>query len=95
MSHDPPPWALLVSLTLALAGFAVGLLYFAALYRTVTLLTARRGWQVPAALALARFAGAASAFALAARLGAPPLLAAFIGFLAARVVVLRVVRRAA
>ncbi len=79
---------------LALAGFVFGLLYFAALRRTATLLAARRGWLLPVALSAVRIGAAAGLLALAAKLGAAPLLAAFAGFLLARTVALRIAGRA-
>lgn len=83
----------LLALAMALAGAAFGLVYFAALDRTVVLLAAGRGWLGPAALTFGRIGAATILLALIARLGAAPLLAAFLGFLAARAVALRAVRR--
>jgi hypothetical protein len=84
--------AMLVLAT-ASAGAAFGLVYFAALDRTVVLLAAGRGWLGPAALTFGRIAAATLFLALIARLGAAPLLAAFLGFLAARAVALCAARR--
>ena len=83
--------ALTVGLPLAAAviGLAFGLVYFAALHHTVALFAAQRSWVGPAALTVARIGAAVILLALAARLGAAPLLAAFIGFLLARAVALR------
>lgn len=82
------------SLTImAIGGFAFGLLYFAALKRTVLTLASHRGVLAPLSLTLGRVAAAVGFLALAARLGAAPLLAAFVGFLVARAVALRRERR--
>ncbi len=78
---------------IGLAGFVVGLLYFATVQRTAVLFAAGRGWLAPVALTVGRIGAAATFLALAARLGAAPLLAAFAGFLLARAVALRVARR--
>ena len=84
-------WPLVVEM--AIAGLVLGLAYFAALRRTAALLGAGGSRLRPLLLTLVRVAGAALAFVFAARLGAPPLLAAFLGFLAARALALRWVRR--
>jgi len=78
----------------AAAGLVFGLVHFAVLRRTVDLYGAGRG-LAPAALTLIRIAGAIVFFGLAARLGALPLLSAFLGFLLARVLALRAARRTA
>jgi hypothetical protein len=83
------------TLAMALAGLAFGLVYFATLRRTIALFSAGRGWLAPAALTVGRLAAMAALLALAARLGAAPLLAAFGGVLAARFIALRVTRRTA
>lgn len=83
-----------LSAAFGLAGFVFGLLYFAAVQRTTSLFAAGRGWLVPVALTIARIAAAATFLALAARLGAAPLLAAFAGFLLARAAALRAARKA-
>jgi len=90
----PLPWLALAAAAL-LGGVAVGLLYFAALRRAVDACATRRGWGGPLLLTALRLVGAAVAFGLAARLGAVVLLAAFLGFLAARAVALRNARRVA
>jgi hypothetical protein len=79
---------------MAVAGMALGLCYFALLRQTVRLYGSGRSLFAPVALTLARLAGAAVFLALTARLGALPLLAAFLGFLAARLFALRGARRA-
>jgi len=76
-------------------GVGLGLAYFAALRWTVSLYAAGGGWRVPAMLTLGRIAAAAGIFGLAARLGALPLLAAFLGFLIARSIALRAKGRVA
>ncbi|MGO9673003.1 MAG: ATP synthase subunit I [Methylocella sp.] len=76
-------------------GFAFGLAYFAALRRTVSLYVARRRWFAALALTLGRTGAAIIIFVLAAKLGVAALLATFAGFLVARIVTLRVQRRAA
>jgi hypothetical protein len=76
-----------------LAGFILGLAYFAAVQRTALLFVAGGGWLAPVALTLGRIAAAVLFLALAARLGAAPLLAGFAGFLLARAIALRVARR--
>ena len=78
----------------ALAGLMFGLLYFATLKRSVTLLVDGKGWLGPVALTLGRIAAAVALLVVAAKLGAAPLLAAFIGFLLARALTLRAERRA-
>lgn len=80
-------------LAMAFAGVAFGLLYFAALRRTVAHLAARSGWATPLLFTVARIGAALIFLTLAATLGAAPLLAAFAGFLVARALVVRAVRR--
>jgi hypothetical protein len=79
----------------AVAGFGFGLGYFAALRRTVEFYGAGRASLVPIALTLGRIAAAIVFFSLAARFGALPLLAAFLGFLLARSLALRAAWRTA
>ena len=79
---------------LVLAGITFGLVYFAALRRTVTLLAAQRGCFGPATLTLGRIAAIVLFLGFAAQLGALPMLAAFLGFLMARAVALHSARRA-
>lgn len=76
------------------AGFAFGLAYFALLGRNVALFLGGGGLAAATGLTLARLAAAVAVFALAARLGALPLLAALFGFLLARFVALGAGRRA-
>ncbi|MCZ4331153.1 ATP synthase subunit I [Castellaniella denitrificans] len=78
---------------MALAGLLFGLLYFAALKRSVALLVDGKGWFVPLALTLGRLGAAVVFLLIAAKLGAVPLLGGFAGFLMARALVLRAQRR--
>jgi hypothetical protein len=73
----------------AAAGLVFGLVHFAALRRTVELYSAGRGRLAAAALTLGRITAAIVFFGLAAKLGALPLLSAFLGFLLARTLALR------
>ena len=75
----------------AVAGLLLGCVQFAALRRTVELYRAGR-YLAPSALTLSRLAGAIVFFVLVARLGALPLLSAFLGFLLARRLALRAAR---
>jgi hypothetical protein len=77
-----------------LAGLAFGFAYFAVLRRTVDLYAAGHGLFVPAVLTLGRFATAILFLGIAARIGALPLLSAFVGFLVARTFALLFVQRA-
>jgi F1F0 ATPase subunit 2 len=95
MSHEALISISSLTMTMALIGFAFGLVYFAALRRTVTLFAAGRGWFVPVALTLSRIGVAILVLVLAAKLGGASLLATFIGFLLARTVALRAGRSAA
>ena len=79
---------------MAVAGLAFGLVYFASLKRSVSLLVSDKGWLGPLALTLGRIGAAVGFLFVAAKLGAAPLLAAFIGFLMARALALRAERRA-
>jgi len=87
------PLAALAGAT-AIAGFLFGRAYFAMLRWTVASFAARQGWFGPLALTLGRIAAAVVLFAIAARLGAAALLAAFLGFLVARAVAVGAARRA-
>jgi len=80
---------------MAIAGLTLGLCYFALLRWTVGMYGSGRRSFAPVGLTVARLAGAAVFFAFAARLGALSLLAAFVGFLAARMMALRGARREA
>lgn len=78
---------------LAAAGFTLGMTYFAALRRGVRLSVERQAWVRYMLSALARIAAAALFFTFAVHWGAPALLAAFVGFLAARHLAVRAARR--
>jgi N-ATPase, AtpR subunit len=82
-----------VALAAVFAGTTFGLLYFMALRRTSVLLAGNGGCKGAFAFTLARIGGVVLLLGLAARLGAVPLLATFIGFLAARAIALRAFRR--
>ena len=79
--------------SMVIGGFACGQIYFAVLRYSVEELTARRGWLRALALSSLRLALAALLFTMAAKLGAAALLAAFLGFLAARTSALRSAKR--
>ena len=72
-----------------LAGAGLGILYFALVHRTARLLAASRGGLRVAALYALRMVLAVTLFWQAAEAGALPLVAALVGFVAARAVVLR------
>ena len=77
------------------AGFGFGVGYFAALRQSVENYDARGSRLVPFAFTLGRIAGAILFFGIAVRFGALPPLAALLGFLIARSLALRAVRRSA
>jgi hypothetical protein len=79
----------------AAAGFGFGVGYFAALRRCVELYRAGGAHLASVALTLGRVSGALLFFGLAVRCGALPPLAALLGFLLARSLALRPVRRTA
>lgn len=87
--------AALPLLPAAVGGFALGWLYFRAVRWTAALYGAAGDWRVPALLTAGRLLVAALAFWAAARFGPGPLLAAFVGFLAARRLATRRARREA
>jgi len=76
-------------LVAGIAGFGLGRLYFMAVRRTAELYGSAGDWRLPVVLTAGRVLAAAAGFALAAQFGAGPLLAAFLGFLAARRLALR------
>jgi len=94
IAHDVVP-GLPAVLLFAVAGFALGVVYFASLQRGVRLSIARHAWLSCLAWALVRFAAAALFFTFAVHWGLPALLAAFGGFLVARTLALRGARRLA
>ncbi len=87
MTHGD--WISELTVMMAAGGFAFGLLYFVMLERTVIAMVSPRGWLAPISLTLGRLGAAAGLLILAAKLGAPSLIAAFCGFLLARMVALR------
>lgn len=88
-------FASLVGLASAMAftGFAFGLVYFAALRQTAALIAAGGDRRRLSAFTIGRMGVVTILLTLAARLGATPLLATFLGFLVARGVALRAMRR--
>ena len=92
MTDDASTAALAAAMIIS--GFAFGLLYFATLKRAAALFASGSSWMGPLGLTLARIVAAVIFLSLAARLGAAALLAAFLGFLLARALALRAVRRA-
>jgi F1F0 ATPase subunit 2 len=84
MTHETLITNSSLAMTMVVIGFAFGLAYFAALWKTVALFAAGRGWFVLIALTLGRIGVAIIFLALAAKLGVVALLATFIGFLIAR-----------
>ena len=78
---------------MALAGIAFGLAYFTALRSSVDLYCAGGSRLGLTALMVGRIGAAALLLGLPVALGALPLLAAFVGFLIARVMALRMARR--
>lgn len=93
MSDATATHAAELAIMMASAGLAFGLVYFTALKRSVAIFAAGSGFLAPLALTVARFAAAVAFLGMAAKLGAAALLAAFIGFLLARSVVLRLAQR--
>lgn len=81
------------ALTAGSGGFLLGLLYFRLLRDTAERLVAGGGWPRAALFTVLRIAGAVAVLGLAAQAGPLPLLAAFFGFLAARLLFLRLGRR--
>jgi F1F0 ATPase subunit 2 len=79
----------------AVAGFLLGVAYFVSLRRVATVLVARRAWSPYALSAIARIGATVLFLTFAARSGAPTLLAAFAGFLAARHLTMRSARGSA
>ena len=78
---------------LAVAGFALGVVYFASLRRGVHLAIARQAWLPCMAWGFLRIAAATLFFTFPVHWGLPAPLAAFAGFLAARTLALRGARR--
>ena len=84
--------ALALATAAMIGGLLFGLAYFAVLGRSVVLFLQGNGLLLPAGMTLARLATAAAAFAVAAHFGALTLLTALLGFLAARLIALRLKR---
>ena len=76
----------------AFTGFAFGLAYFAALRQSVARFAAEGGWLGLSAFTVGRLIAVGMLLTLAAKLGAAPLLATFLGFLLARFLALRSAR---
>lgn len=81
------------ALAAGVGGLAFGVVYFAALRRSVALFVAHAGWSAPAALAAGRLTAALLLFALLARLGAAAPISAMCGLLLARGLALRAARK--
>ena len=95
ISHDALAILRPAVVPFAAAGFGLGAAYFASLRYGVRHAIARHAWSPYVLLAPARIAAAALFFVFAARWGLPTLVAGFAGFLLARWVAVRRVRRAA
>lgn len=94
MNAGPPLASTTLLLLPLLAGFGVGVVYFAALRRTVNRFAARDGWLMIVALTAGRIVVAVGTLAITARAGATAVLVTFLGFLLARTVALHRTRRA-
>jgi N-ATPase, AtpR subunit len=93
MSHETLLGMPALAMTMAASGFVFGLAYFAVLRRTATsFATGRR--LAALVFTLGRIGAAVLFLGLAAKLGAASLLAAFAGFLLARMLALRGARSA-
>ena len=92
ISHLPIDETMRV-LAAAIFGLALGLLYFAALRRSIDLFVAGAGWVGPVVLTAGRLTAAALAFAGLVRLGPAATLAAFLAFLLARGIAVRTARK--
>ena len=93
MTHEALALDPELTLLMAFAGLAFGLVYFASLKRSVRVLVAGKDRLGALALTSGRIAAAVAFLYAAAKLGAAPLLAAFVGFLMARALALRAERR--
>ncbi|HTV31812.1 MAG TPA: ATP synthase subunit I [Methylocella sp.] len=94
MTHSVLIAHLELTALMTIAGLMFGRHYFVMLKRSVTLFVGGAGCLGPLAMTLGRIAAAAAFLFGAAKLGAAPLLAAFIGFLIARALALRAERKA-
>ncbi|MBI1179278.1 MAG: hypothetical protein GC201_01890 [Alphaproteobacteria bacterium] len=92
MSGDGAVTVVALAVVMAGAGALLGMVYFRALRRTADAVV-DGGWSRAVVFTVARIALAVALFAAAARFGPVPLLAAFAGFLAARVLAVRMARR--
>jgi len=82
-----------LTVTMAAAGFGLGLAYFATLRGTVVIFASGRGWLAPLGLTLGRIGAAVLFLVVAAKLGAAGLIAALCGFLLARTFAVRAANR--
>jgi len=89
-----PGGAAVLAASFAVAGFVIGLCYFALLHRSVALYSRPGSAGRAILLTLLRLAAATGFFVLTARHGAGSLLASFVGFLGARTLTLRRARNA-
>lgn len=95
IAHDAPTILRPAIPVFAAAGLLLGAGYFASLRRGVRLSIVSHAWLQYVLRAMARIAAAALFFMFAVRWGVPALLAAFVGFLAARRLAVRSARRVA
>jgi len=95
IAHDVVAGVRPAILLLAVAGLALGVVYFASMRRGVQLSIARQAWLSYLAWAFVRIAATALCFTFAVHWGLSALLAAFAGFLVARTLALRGARRLA
>lgn len=82
-----------LAIAMAFVGFGFGFAYFEMLRRTVELFATVRNWRGALVLTLGRLSAAVLLLTAAAKLGVATLLAALCGFLLARIVAVRAVRR--
>ena len=80
---------------LAITGFALGVVYFSSLRRGVHVSVVSHSWVPYVLWALVRITAVALLLTFAVRWGVPALLAALVGFLAARQLAVRGARRLA
>ena len=86
-------WPFAVAVAMGLIGYIGGLLYFSTLCHTVSLMAAGGPRRYLMVSSLVRILAAGAVLTVAARLGAYPLLATFVGFLLARSRALRTIGR--
>lgn len=87
------PTAFLVALLMAFVGLASGMVYFRGLRLGVDIFVAGHGWLMPTGLTIARITGLIGILSLATLLGPIALIACFLGFLLARAITLRSLRK--